>query len=665
VEEPQQEAEAHLNKACEVFFPDLTAWIVTTQAQAAAEQEEKKQQQQQQKEEEESVPPLALGNVVKDALHAPAGGAGGAAREAAGGAAGGAARGAAAAAAGAAVAEEAVEMLNLLGLLWSGREDMARARLYLLAAKEAYSMLEHFCPVPSSSGSAAAAGGGGSGGGGGGGTGDEKKEKKKEEEVTSSSSSSSSTAAGESSSSSSSPHPTFRRLIDGHHTHTLYYLAQVYGQLRDADASASYCHQTLAKQLEWEEERLDAWGWVSNCMSLVDYLVGGRGDREAAARCLEACSALLKREEKEEGLGGREDEEGREKRAFVRADVHRRWAALYSSILQEAAEFMEEEGEGGREDEGEMEGDAPVAFVVQFPSLQTTATAVAAAAAALPKPRDIKTFAKARPVFLLAQKHLDAALGFFQLDGHVTDYVHLTRAVSRLYRDLSVFETDDKRRQAMFLRRATALQPLLDQLNPRAYVGLLKMLSFELGEVYLTLLEMKSARIELKLGGGGGREGGRGGYVPSKAEGEKCDEYCRLAIAAFERFVGLYQKEAEGGREGGREGGIVWDLPGKEDFGPVFRALFHLARLYGRMCVYGGGGEEAHRGRVEGNKKSLAAYEWLRRFGVEQVERLWGGEGGGREGGRGVYAEELATCEEMIRMLPEKIARMHYQKTTI
>jgi len=397
-------------------------------------------------------------------------------------------------------------------------------------------------------------------------------------------------------------------------------------------------------------------------MSLVDYLVGGRGDREAAARCLEACSALL---EREEGEGGREEEEEEEKRAFTRADVHRRWAALYSSILQEAAEFIEGEGEGGRE--VKEEGSLPVvAFVVHFPSLETAA---AAAAAPLPKPRDIRTFAEARPVFLLAHKHLDAALAFFKMDGHVTDHVHLTRAISRLYRDLSLFETDEKRRQAMFLRRATALQPLLDQLNPRAYVGLLKMLSFELGEIHLTLLEMKSVRIELKLGGGGGggREGGRGGsYVPSKAEGEKCDEYCRLAIAAFERFVSLYQKESEGGRKGGREGErerIVWDLPGKEDFGPVFRASFHLARLYGRMCVYGGVGEKAHKGRVERNKKCLAAYEWLRGFAMEQAERLWGGGGeGGREGVRGVYAEELGVCDEMIRMLPEKIARMHYQK---
>jgi len=634
VEEPQQEAEAHLNKACNIFFPDLSSWIGSTQAQAAADQEMQQQQQekqhpqglQQQKDDEEPVPPLAIGNVLKKALSVPDPSTGAAA---------------------AAVAEEAVETLNLLALLMSGREDIAQARLYLLAAKEAYRVLEPFCPVPPSPSTPTAAAAA---------TGDkkEKENTEKEEEIANS------TAAGESARSNSIPNPNsrFRRLIDDHHTHSLYYLAQIYGQLKQADASAWYCYQTLAKQVEWEEGRLDVWGWVSNCMSLIDYLVGVRGDREAAARCLHACSVLLTRDKE-----GEEGWAGQEKSMFIRADIHRRWAALYCSTLQEAAERVEEEETGAARMERREESAISVAFVVHFPTLETALAGGNSAAppASLPQPKAINTFAEARFVFLLAQKHLDAALEFFKLDGHVTDHVHLMRAVSRLYRDLSLFETDEKRRQAMSLRRANALQPLVDQLNPRAYVGLSKMLLFELGEVYLTLLEVKSARIEQKLKGGRGRERGKGGAcMPNKADGEKCDEYCRLAIGAFEGFVALYQKDPEGGREGGKA--VVWDLPSKDDFKPVFRALFHLARLYGQMSVYGGPGEGAHKERIDGNKKSLEAYEWIREFAAEQMERLWGRDEEGMEEGKEMYAEELGVCNEMVRMLPEKIARMHYQK---
>eukprot|EP00624_Nannochloropsis_granulata_P002158 evm.model.NODE_20742_length_7495_cov_13.818012.2 len=121
---------------------------------------------------------------------------------------------------------------------------MAQARLYLLAAKEAYRMLEPFCPVPASNSTPTAAA-----------IRDRKEKEKNEEEEDIATS----TAAGESNRSTSihNTHSRFRRLIDDHHTHTLYYLAQVYGQLRQADASASYCFQTLAKQVEWEEGRLD------------------------------------------------------------------------------------------------------------------------------------------------------------------------------------------------------------------------------------------------------------------------------------------------------------------------------------------------------------------------------------------------------------------------
>lgn len=79
--------------------------------------------------------------------------------------------------------------------------------------------------------------------------------------------------------------------------------------------------------------------------------------------------------------------------------------------------------------------------------------------------------AQARVLFLKAHKHLDDAKRYFVLDGFVSDHAHLVREESRLYRYLSVFERDDKRCQAMYLRRAAALQPLLDKLSPRAYEG--------------------------------------------------------------------------------------------------------------------------------------------------------------------------------------------------
>ena len=64
--------------------------------------------------------------------------------------------------------------------------------------------------------------------------------------------------------------------------------------------------------------------------------------------------------------------------------------------------------------------------------------------------------------------------------------------------------------------------------------------------------------------------------------------------------------------------------------------------------------DEGHAARVEAAKRSLAAFEWLGRFGPPQVA-AWFGEGSG------VFVEELRMCGEMVKTLPEKINRMHHQ----
>lgn len=43
--------------------------------------------------------------------------------------------------------------------------------------------------------------------------------------------------------------PLFRWALQGAHTHTLFYLAQVFGALGDADTSATYCYMTLSEQV--------------------------------------------------------------------------------------------------------------------------------------------------------------------------------------------------------------------------------------------------------------------------------------------------------------------------------------------------------------------------------------------------------------------------------
>lgn len=87
------------------------------------------------------------------------------------------------------------------GILYSGREELPRARAFLLAALRAHELLSHHRLLDR----------------------DPAAEPPR-------------TAA-------------FREPLQGPYTHTLFYLAQVYGAMGDAKTSASYCYRTLAEQV--------------------------------------------------------------------------------------------------------------------------------------------------------------------------------------------------------------------------------------------------------------------------------------------------------------------------------------------------------------------------------------------------------------------------------
>jgi hypothetical protein len=57
--------------------------------------------------------------------------------------------------------------------------------------------------------------------------------------------------------------------------------------------------------------------------------------------------------------------------------------------------------------------------------------------------------------------------------------------------------------------------------------------------------------------------------------------------------------------------------------------------------------------RVEAAKRSLDAYESLQSFAVKELRTHCGGDAS-------MFATELRQVEDMIRLLPEKIGKMHY-----
>lgn len=94
-----------------------------------------------------------------------------------------------------------------------------------------------------------------------------------------------------------------REQLELGYTHTCFYLAQVYGNLKKRDQAAIYCRATLVRQLPHAmregvrgSELSDRVGWCKNALRLADFYTG-LGQRDAASHCVNAASAMLKLEE--------------------------------------------------------------------------------------------------------------------------------------------------------------------------------------------------------------------------------------------------------------------------------------------------------------------------------------------------------------------------------
>ncbi len=131
--------------------------------------------------------------------------------------------------------------------------------------------------------------------------------------------------------------------------------------------------------------------------------------------------------------------------------------------------------------------------------------------------------------------------------GFVSDHVRLLEDHSRLFHHLAIFEPDVKRRSAMQLKRLELLQPLLSDLSIVSYEAQHKQISFELGEVYITLLDL----LAEKYAGKNPVQDGPLAFVETRmspADVAKSNEYCLGGISMFAHFTNMYAgRPARGG----------------------------------------------------------------------------------------------------------------------
>lgn len=383
------------------------------------------------------------------------------------------------------------------------------------------------------------------------------------------------------------------------HTHTLYYLAQTYGNLGKAAFSANYCHTTLGRQIM--SKQYDAIEWSLNCATLSQYYLNTDNYRQAR-HCLASSEHILmeyisKGEEKQDEM--------MEKIHQTKADIARCWIK-YCIALLKYSQQLKEEGEAqnvlkAREDDFK-------------PFVGVDVSAVESEVPYSP----IDNFDAARSVFLFGQKCVESAKRFFTLEWHATDSVSIVQDHSQLFKYLIFFEPGLDRKCRMYKRRTDMLEDILKELNPQHYLVLMRQLFFEVAIIYSEMADCKITIVSDT-------------EKPTSHSVLKINKLIGQSLKHFESFINSFQDHS------GRLP-VKFD---KECLRSILSAKFWVARLHSKMIV------ASPQAQLENTKKSLENYQWIvtyHKANPADVETC--------------FAEELKMCQEMVDLLPHKLTKM-------
>ncbi|XP_038600090.1 KIF-binding protein [Tachyglossus aculeatus] len=406
------------------------------------------------------------------------------------------------------------------------------------------------------------------------------------------------------------------------HTHTLYYLAQVYQHLNMTEKAAQYCHTTLKRQLE--SGGYHPVEWAINAATLSQYYLNEQCFMESR-HCLSAASVIFSQTEQSPSGESPQTEEDQQNLCQRKAEIARCWIKYCLNLLQSARKSLEDNiGELDPDKQGELrarrksEEDARESGrkrAVLFGTSDVRDSIMALEEkVSCASPLD---FEEAREVFLVGQNYVAEAKEYFQVDGHVTDHIEVVQDHSALFKALAFFEADYERRCKMHKRRVDMLEPLSAELNPRYYLLVVRQLQFELAETSYEMMDLKVALAERLA-------------EPAPRAVKKINALARAAIGYYQLFLDSLR---------GPDRAFPERL--EEDvLRPAMVARFHMARLYGKL-IPGEGRRE-----LENLQTSLAHYAALVDYCEKHPEAV------------PAVRTELELSREMVGLLPARMERL-------
>lgn len=401
------------------------------------------------------------------------------------------------------------------------------------------------------------------------------------------------------------------------HTHTLYYLAQVYGHLDMPDQSATYCHSTLQRQLASKD--YDPVDWSINAATLSQFYVS-KNKYRPGRHLLAAATKVLSDHEPEINTSQIEIEDNTRLEAYRQrsADISRCWGNYCLALLQDSCDKILDDRELDQNSATHINHEEETKSIEgTFAELEVSDVEADVPATL------VQEFSGARPLFLTGLRRLTEAREFYTLNDHATDHVAITQEMSRLYKHLAFFELSEERECKMHKRRIDLLSALIPELNPQFYLLVCRQLWYEIAETYTTMMDAKVVLMN-----------NTSDTAENTAQAKKVN---RLATSSMQNF--LHYLDSMKNTESGEQP----EKYNEDSVRPALVAWFHLGRLWGKLIC------SDNQTRLHNLAQSLTNYKRVVSYCDNNPEC------------QQIMAQELAICREMVQLLPLKMERVRYQ----
>ena len=321
---------------------------------------------------------------------------------------------------------------------------------------------------------------------------------------------------------------------------TLFYLAQAYSNLGEADQGARYCALTLDMQLKTKTYATQ--DWTQNAVQLAGFYLD-KGLFATSHNLLEAAKAVLR-----EDIGELKDfiPTGADM-GDVPANLILGWAKFFLCLVVSSKDWKLSGGsESVRQNFEAIEQE--IATELRFGTLHLSPCPF------LGKSALFSTFEYARDAFNKSMQFFKKALEHYKLDGWVTEYFQITMDISALYKALAVFESDPHRRCVMHRKRSKRIEGVIEDLNPKYFPGIWKSALLELADIYREIMDIKNSA-------------GRPARKIYKA-GVSSVQFYRKFLEAFE--------ETEGGIENLGEDDLLYYIKARFELGRILHKLYSV-----------------------------------------------------------------------------------------